>query len=118
MLSSTEAWTQQTRQSCLDVCSAYDNPLFLAFAERALRALLADELRRYTPHSLSACLWGFWQFVIDSRQEVNIRVFNPEPVKEGWRAEGSVIELYGAEMPFLLNTYVWPCIVAVMMSVC
>lgn len=104
MLSSTEAWTQQTRQSCLDVCSAYDNPLFLAFAERALRALLADELRRYTPHSLSACLWGFWQFVIDSRQEVNIRVFNPEPVKEGWRAEGSVIELYGAEMPFLLNT--------------
>ncbi|MCB1660606.1 MAG: hypothetical protein KDI39_20490, partial [Pseudomonadales bacterium] len=94
MLSSTEAWTQQTRQSCLDVCAAYDNPLFLAFAERALRALLADELRRYTPHSLSACLWGFWQFVIDSRQEVNIRVFNPEPVKEGWRAEGSVIELY------------------------
>lgn len=104
MLSSTEAWTQQTRQSCLDVCSAYEHPLFLAFAERALSALLADELRRYTPHSLSACLWGFWQFVIDSRQEVNIRVFNPEPVKEGWRAEGSVIELYGAEMPFLLNT--------------
>jgi glutamate dehydrogenase len=60
-----------------------------------LRALIADELRRYTPHSLSACLWGFWQFVIDSRQEVNMRVFNPEPVKEGWRAEGSVIELYG-----------------------
>jgi glutamate dehydrogenase len=58
MLSSTEAWTQQTRQSCLDVCSAYDNPLFLTFAERALRALLADELRRYTPHSLSACV-GF-----------------------------------------------------------
>lgn len=104
MLSSTEAWTQQTRQSCLDVCSAYDNPLFLTFAERALRALLADELRRYTPHSLSACLWGFWQFVIDSRQEVNIRVFNPEPVKAGWRAEGTVIELYSFEMPFLLNT--------------
>jgi hypothetical protein len=39
MLSSTEAWTQQTRQSCLDVCSAYDNPLFLANLPNAPCAL-------------------------------------------------------------------------------
>ncbi len=104
MLSSTEAWSQQTRQNCLDVCAAYENPLFATFAERALKALLGDELRRYTPHSLSACLWGFWQFVADSRQEINIRVFNPEPVKAGWRSEGTVIEIYSSEMPFLLNS--------------
>lgn len=104
MLSTTEAWSQQTRQSCLDVCAARDNPLFMTFAERALKALLADELRRYTPHSLAACLWDFWQFVGDSRQEVNIRIFNPEPAKAGWRADGTVIELYSGELPFLLNT--------------
>ncbi len=104
MLSAIEAWSQQTRQSCLDVCAVHDNPIFINFAERALKALMADELRRYTPHSLAACLWDFWQFVVDSRQEVNLRIINPEPAKSGWRAEGTVIELYSGEMPFLLNT--------------
>jgi glutamate dehydrogenase len=104
MLSVTETWSQQTRSSCLDVCAVHDNPIFINFAERALKALLADELRRYTPHSLAACLWDFWQFVVDSRQEVNLRIINPEPAKAGWRAEGTVIELYSGEMPFLLNT--------------
>ena len=78
MLSVTETWSQQTRSSCLDVCAVHDNPIFINFAERALKALLADELRRYTPHSLAACLWDFWQFVVDSRQEVNLRIINPE----------------------------------------
>ncbi|PTQ89557.1 NAD-glutamate dehydrogenase domain-containing protein [Agitococcus lubricus] len=104
MLSTTEAWSQQARQQCLDVCAARDNKLFNQFAERALKALLADELRRYTPHALAACLWDFWLFVEDSRQEINIRIFNPEPTKEGWRADGTVIELYSGELPFLLNT--------------
>ena len=104
MLSATETWSQQTRQNCLDVCAAHDNPIFNNFADRALKALMADELRRYTPHSLAACLWDFWQFVVDSRQEVNLRIINPEPAKSGWRAEGTVIELYSGELPFLLNT--------------
>ncbi len=104
MLSTTEEWSHQTRQSCLDICAAYDNPIFMTFAERALMALLADELRRYTSQSLAACLWDFWQFVVDSRQEVNLRIFNPEATKAGWRSDGTVIELYSGELPFLLNT--------------
>ena len=33
MLSATETWSQQTRQNCLDVCAAHDNPIFNNFAD-------------------------------------------------------------------------------------
>ena len=56
MITTTEAWLQQTRQACLDACSAAGGEVFRQFGEHGVRALLPDELRRYTPHSLSACL--------------------------------------------------------------
>ncbi len=104
MITTTEAWLQQTRQKCLDVCAAQGNPAFTDFAGHALKALLVDELRRYTPHSLGACLGDFWRFIEDSRQDVAVRVFNPDLAKVGWRPEGTVIEIYAGELPFLLNT--------------
>ena len=79
MLSATETWSQQTRQNCLDVCAAHDNPIFNNFADRALKALMADELRRYTPHSLAACLWDFWQFVVDSGKKLTYELSIPNP---------------------------------------
>lgn len=104
MITTTEAWLKQTRQACLDACAATGNEVFRQFGEYALKALLVDELRRYTPHSLSACLQDFWRFADDSRQDVEIRVFNPDMSKVGWRPDGTVIEVCSVEMPFLLNT--------------
>ena len=104
MITTTEAWLQQTRQACLDACSAAGGEVFRQFGEHGVRALLPDELRRYTPHSLSACLLDFWRFTEEARQDIEVRVFNPDVVKEGWRADGTVVEVCAREMPFLLNT--------------
>ncbi|HEX5277164.1 MAG TPA: hypothetical protein VFW42_05805, partial [Fluviicoccus sp.] len=104
MITTTEAWLQQTRQACLDACAAAGTPAFRQFGEFALKALLVDELRRYTPHALSACLLDLWRFAEDGRQEIEVRVFNPDLTKVGWRPDGTVVEVVAREMPFLLNT--------------
>lgn len=104
MITTTEAWLQQTRQACLDACAVAGSPAFRQFGEFALKALLVDELRRYTPHSLSACLLDLWRFAEEGRQEVEVRVFNPDLTQVGWRPDGTVVEVVAREMPFLLNT--------------
>jgi len=104
MITTTEAWLQQTRQACLDVCAATGNDGFRQFGEQALKALLVEELRRYTPHSLSACLLDLWRFADEARQDIELRVFNPDMAVNGWRPDGTVVEVSAREMPFLLNT--------------
>ena len=84
MLSVTETWSQQTRSSCLDVCAVHDNPIFINFAERALKALLADELRRYTlihwprAYGIFGSLW----LIVGKKSICELLIQNP-PKRDG-----------------------------------
>lgn len=94
-----EAWQEQLRED-----AGSSQGAFLAFANTAFRALTADELRRYSPEGLRACLQGFWRFADQNNAMLACHVFNPSFEEAGWEAEGTVIEIVARELPFLMNT--------------
>jgi glutamate dehydrogenase len=54
--------------------------------------------------TLAALVSGLFRFVDDRRGDIAVRAFNPDPERDGWRAEGTVIQANTADAPFLIDT--------------
>jgi glutamate dehydrogenase len=76
-----------------------------AFAKAYTRRLGGDELAAADPEDLYGLVTSTFAFA-DSRalQPSVVRVFNPDPETEGYRAAGTVIETNTDDSPFLVDS--------------
>ncbi len=64
-----------------------------------------EDIEIYSTEELNSIAIGVFKFLEDRNGgAVKIRIFNPEKTRDGWESEHTVIEIIGADMPFLVDS--------------
>jgi glutamate dehydrogenase len=80
-----------------------------AAAERFIAAFYehvppADVAER-TPRNLFAAALSLWRFAERRRPgQAKVRVYNPDPVRDGWSSPHTIVEIVNDDMPFLVDS--------------
>jgi glutamate dehydrogenase len=75
-----------------------------AFVRSYAKRARAGQAGEVAVPSLAALISGLFSFVDARRGDLTVRVFNPDPQRDGWRADGTVIQANTADAPFLIDT--------------
>ncbi|MBX6321418.1 MAG: NAD-glutamate dehydrogenase, partial [Rhodospirillaceae bacterium] len=76
---------------------------------RFVRLFLAnippEDLLRETPENLLGAALALWAFgAVRTPGRAKLRLYNPEPERDGWRCSHSVVEVVNDDMPFLVDS--------------
>ncbi|HET7649858.1 MAG TPA: NAD-glutamate dehydrogenase [Gammaproteobacteria bacterium] len=64
-----------------------------------------EDLLQRTPQDLCGAALGHWRFGARRQaNEIKVRVFNPDPKKDGWNTPHTIIEMVNDDMPFLVDS--------------
>ena len=75
------------------------------FAEAFLRRVPAEEIAGESPDSVTPLVAGIMKFAGTRPPGTSkIRVFNPDPKRDGWSSSHTIIEMVNPDRPFLVDT--------------
>jgi glutamate dehydrogenase len=64
-----------------------------------------EDILAHTPEDLYGACLSHWEYGAKRLPgETKVRVFNPNPKKEGWKSPHTIIEMVNDDMPFLVDT--------------
>ncbi|HEY3911415.1 MAG TPA: NAD-glutamate dehydrogenase [Stellaceae bacterium] len=78
-------------------------------AERAIgeiyRHVPPTDVARRSPRDLGGAALSLWRLALRRRPgQAKIRVYNPEPVADGWSSPHTIVEMVNDDMPFLVDS--------------
>jgi glutamate dehydrogenase len=77
------------------------------FAHQLLQRVPAAELAGVDSHDHAVLARNLFEFAQRRLAgEIKVRIFNPEPDREGWDCSHTVIEIINDDMPFLVDSVV------------
>jgi len=108
MSASEEAVKQRWLQDVAERIRAHGGSNTQAhFAREVLQRVPAGELDHHDPEDMSALARNFHEFARQRlRGEVRIRVYNPDPERDGWQCRHTLVEIVNDDMPFLVDSVV------------
>ncbi len=75
------------------------------FAPWLYRLVPAEDLAARDPADLAGAATSLWALLARRRRgEVSVRVFNPDPERDGWTSPHTVLELVSDDMPFIVDS--------------
>lgn len=75
-----------------------------AFARRYFAQVNPEDLEALPVTDLYGAVLSQWQFIARRAEASRVRVFNPRLDESGWECPHTVIEIVGADMPFLVDS--------------
>ncbi len=80
-------------------------PLFKSFTQHFIHIHLAESMLAWHPRDMFGALRGLFEFVRVRRcDNAEIKIFNPELDKDGWKSPHTVIYISQRDMPFLVDS--------------
>lgn len=75
------------------------------FAQAFLRRVPGEELRKVSAATAATVIGQLMKFA-GSRPpgEARVRVFNPDPKRDGWTSKHTIVEMVNDDMPFIVDT--------------
>lgn len=75
------------------------------FVELYFAEITDDEIMRHSSEDLYGATLSCWKFIQERKKnEIKVRVFNPDYENHGWRSAHTVIEILTPDMPFLVDS--------------
>jgi glutamate dehydrogenase len=81
-----------------------DDPRLLAFAKSYARRAGGERNGKLDPAELAAQVRSLFAFVDARRGDIGVRAYNPDPDRDGYTTQGSVIEVNTQDAPFLIDS--------------
>jgi len=79
--------------------------LLESFAQRYFSSSSTEDLKKRSIEDLYGILLSHWHFIYQREPgEAKIRIFNPDPIKDGWHSTHSVIQIAHDDIPFLVDS--------------
>jgi glutamate dehydrogenase len=84
---------------------ASERAALVRFVRAYYRGVDEDDLRTSTPEALAAAAAGHLAFGLRRRPGVPlVRVYDPDPERDGWASDRTVVEVVTDDMPFLVDS--------------
>ena len=75
------------------------------FLKELCEGARADDLRAASADDLAAAVLHLWKFATKRKaSRPQVRVYVPDRATHGWEADGAVVEVVAADMPFLIDS--------------
>ncbi len=82
-----------------------DATLLEAFVRQYYRWVPADDLADRGPDDLQGAAAAHWRLASQrAAREAKVRVYNPDPDRDGWRSPHTVVQIVSDDMPFLVDS--------------
>ncbi len=75
------------------------------FVRLFLAGIPPEDLLREAPENLLGAALALWSFgLVRVPWRASLRLYNPDPARDGWRSSHSVVEIVNDDMPFLVDS--------------
>jgi glutamate dehydrogenase len=76
-----------------------------AFARQYYHWIPPDDLAERSPEDLYGAATSHWKLALDRKPgQAKVRVYNPDPEKDGWSSPHTVLDIVSDDMPFLVDS--------------
>ena len=77
------------------------------FAEKFYARVMPSDLALFSEHDRQRIAAGIWRLTQTRKPStINLRLFNPSPLQDGWTVDHTVLEVVNDDMPFLIDSIV------------
>lgn len=85
--------------------SSKEAGILSTFVQRYYAACATEDLKHRSIEELYSIMHSHWKFIYQRAPgEAKIRIFNPDPKRDGWQSAHTVIEISHDDIPFLVDT--------------
>jgi glutamate dehydrogenase len=88
-----------------DLIPGEQSPSVDAFVRQYYHWVPPEDLAERTPEDLAGAAISHWRFACERAPgEAKLRVYNPDPERDGWRSPHTAVEIVSDDMPFLVDS--------------
>src|SRR5258708_1982643 len=85
--------------------AATEGDAFARFVRQFYAHVPPEDIVARSPDDLYGAAHSLWRFAAEREAgKAKLRVFNPDPAKDGWQSSRTIIEIVNDDTPFLVDS--------------